>query len=489
MSLEDQVISWLASQDVEVYLVGGCVRDQLLRRANYDLDVTVSSDGLTLARRLADHFGGAYHPLDSERGTGRAILWREDGERLLVDIARLRGEDLATDLGGRDFTINALAIDVHSPSEVIDHHGGLADLEAGLIRAVSGDSIRSDPVRVLRAFRQAAQLGFDVDRQTESLIRRDGAALANVAAERICDELGKLLSCASSAPFLFRLDSLGLLSVILPELEPLRDLAQPPPHSYSALTHSLESVRGLETLLEGIKRITAGDALGMSTDGESPQLGDLPHFTDRLEEHLQAIINDARPRLVVLKMALLLHDVGKPDTRTVDGDGRIRFLGHEEVGSKLAGDALGRLRFSGAEAHLAASIVRHHMRPLSLARAARVSSRAKYRLVRDTGEACIDVLLHALADHLATYASEIKGSGWPQLLGFVTLMLGEYWNQQVERASQPALLSGRDLLQEFGLEPGPQIGGLLEAVREAQAIGEVSTRVEAMALVSSLLEG
>ena len=170
MSVGDRVISWLAGQDVDAYLAGGCVRDQLLGRAIYDLDVAVAGDGLSLARRLADSFGADYYALDSKRSTGRAILRREDGERLFVDIARLRGKNLALDLAGRDFTINALAVDVRSPAVVIDYHGGLADLEAGVIRAVSEDAIRSDPLRALRAIRQAAQLGFALDPETEDLI-------------------------------------------------------------------------------------------------------------------------------------------------------------------------------------------------------------------------------------------------------------------------------------------------------------------------------
>lgn len=487
MSLKNRVISWLASQDVDAYLVGGCVRDHLLHRDSYDLDVAVSCDGLAVARSLADRFGGAYHPLDSERGTGRAILWREGGDRLLVDIARLRGQDLAADLVGRDFTINSMAVDVRSPATVIDHHDGLVDLEAGLIRTVSQDAIRNDPVRALRAFRQAAQLGFSLDRDTEEIIRRDGPALAAVSAERICDELGKLLACERSAPFLVRLDSLALLSVILPELEPLRGLTQPPPHCHNALVHSLESVRALEVLLGELEHGAAQSGARGQLEGEGLPLGDLRMFTGQLGEHLQRVVSDARPRLVVVKMASLLHDVGKPSTRTVDGNGHIRYLGHEEVGSRLAADRLRNLRFSSDEVDLAASIVRHHMRPLTLAREGMVTSRAVYRFFRDTGEAGVDVLLHALADHLATYAFEVEEGGWQQLVALVTGMVGDYWKQESERACAQLLLSGHDLLEEFGLEPGPEIGRLLEAVREAQAIGEVGTRVEAMALVSSLL--
>ena len=489
MSVGDRVISWLAGQDVDVYLAGWCVRDQLLGRAIYDLDVAVAGDGLSLARRLADFFDADYYPLDSKRSTGRAILRREDGARLFVDIARLRGKNLALDLAGRDFTINALAIDVRSPAVVIDYHGGLTDLEAGVIRAVSEDAIRSDPLRALRAIRQAAQLGFALAPETEDLISRDGAALAKVSAERICDELSKLLTCASSAPFLFELDRLGLLHVIMPELEPLRDLVQSLPHRHNVLKHSLETVGALELLLSGIGRAPSEwSTAGTRETGEKLDLGSLPYHARQLDQHLNAVMSDARPRVVTLKMAALLHDVGKAVARTVDEDGRIRFLGHETVGSRIAGEVLQRLRFSSVEVRLTEIIVRNHMRPLTLASQDSVSSRALYRFFRDTQDAGIDILLHALADHLATYAFETEGSGWQRLVALVTQMLAYYWDREAVWANPPPLVDGRDLLRDFGLRPGPQIGRLLEAVREAQAIGEVRTRSEALALVRSLLE-
>jgi hypothetical protein len=187
-------------------------------------------------------------------------------------------------------------------------------------------------------------------------------------------------------------------------------------------------------------------------------------------------------------MAALLHDAGKPGARSVDEDGRIRFLGHEKAGSKIASQALQRLRFSRAEAQLVKAIVCNHMRPLTLASQDRISARAVYRFFRDTGDAGVDVLLLALADHLATHAVQTRGSGWQPLVDLVTRMLTYYWGRDLGPAQAPPLVDGHDLLQDFGLEPGPQVGELLEAVREAQAIGKVRTREEAMELLRGLIE-
>ena len=474
MNLQDQTIAWLAGQDIQIYLVGGCVRDRLLGRPVYDLDVAVDGDGLRLARRLANRFGGAYYPLDEARQTGRAILDDQRGEHLAVDVARLRGQDLAADLADRDWTINALAASVRAPEEIIDLHGGMDDLRARIIRPVSEGSIRNDPLRALRAIRQAAELNFTLAPETESLIRRDGAAIASsqVAGERIRDELARLLTLPHSAESLVRLDGLGLLTVIFPELEPLRCLPQPPPHCLDVLPHSLKVVACLEQILE-----QAGP-------------GDLASFAVRLRAHFAQMMSETRPRLVTLKLAALLHDTGKAQAYTVDetkGQGRIRFIGHDQIGADFVEEAFRRLKFSAAEVRLGKAIARHHMRPLLLADQDGVSSRAVYRFYRDTDQAGVDVLIHALADHLATYAPGTGDDAWASLLSLTARMLADYWERSAERVTPPGLLDGHDLLREFGLQPGPYIGELLEAVREAQVSGQVRTRDEALALVGRLL--
>jgi len=456
VSLADQVIDWLARQEPNLYLVGGWVRDRLLDRPLHDLDLATEGDGLRLARRLADRFGGAYYPLDVERSTGRAILSGEDGP-LVVDAARLRGGSLESDLRVRDFTINALAASVRAPDVVIDRHGGLADLSARLIRPVSDDSIRDDPLRALRAVRQAAELGFTLTPETEALIVRDGAALARISSERVRDELTRLLVLPQAAPWLRRMDDLGLLTVILPELEPLRGLEQPPPHYLPVLAHSLETVHALEVLLEA-----------------QPPTVPLPDFP----------MSDSR--LSTLKLAALLHDTGKAAARKVGGKGRIRFIGHAEIGAKITARVLRGLCLSRAEVRLGETIVRHHMRPLLLANQPSVSARAVYRFFRDTGDAGVDVLLHALADHRATYPPDTPDDRWPRLVALVKRMLTDYRERYAERIAPPPLINGHDLLREFGLQPGPHIGEILEAVREAQVGGQVRSREEALALVREM---
>jgi tRNA nucleotidyltransferase/poly(A) polymerase len=493
-TLQDEVIAWLARQEGEVYLVGGCVRDRLLGRPVYDLDVATAGDGLHLARRLANHFHGAYYALDEARSTGRAIL-REGADgpgRLVVDVARLRGGpeggSLAEDLADRDFTVNALAAPVQSPSSIVDQHGGLADLQARLLRPVSEASVRNDPVRAVRAVRLAATLGFCLAPETEAAIRRDGHAVARAAGERVRDELARLLALPHAAGYVTTLDELGVLTAIFPELEPLRGLRQSPPHGLEALPHSLEVVRALEAL---VAYLTLAEPPSGPSDYDprlSPAVYQAMPYAGRLAAHLAEAMSGGRPRLVALKLTALLHDVGKAPARSVDPDGRIRFIGHEQVGRRMVGDILRRLRLDAAEVRLGETVVGHHMRPPLLAAQDSVSARAVYRFFRDTGSTGIDVLLHALADHLGTYRVAAEDERWPEMVALAGRMLAGYWLDGGREVSPPRLIDGADLLREFGLQPGPQIGELLELVREAQAAGEVESREEALALVGRAIE-
>lgn len=482
MSLKGQVVAWLAEQEIDTYLVGGYVRDTLLKHDVYDLDVAVAGDGLRLARSLADRFDGDYYPLDVVRRTGRAILYRSDSEPVVVDLAQLRGPDLEADLADRDFTVNALAMDPRSPKKTIDFHGGLADLNERLIRPIAPDSIRNDPLRALRAVRLAAQLGFTLTAEAAAAIRRDGGGLAGISGERIRDELSRLLGQPYASPFLEDLENLGLLFLCLPELEPLRGLAQSSPHHLDVLRHSVKTVQSLEEILEEL-----GAGVDPGPSGSAHQLGELERFAKRIWLHLFEPLSGNRSRVVALKLAALLHDVGKPGALEVDGDGRTRFIGHEREGVRIAGHALRRLRFSGREVRVIDTVIRNHMRPLLLADQPLVTRRAVYRFFRATGDTGVDTILHALADQRATYAPGTGEREWCRLLSVAVRMLGDYWEYGSERVSPPRLLTGHDLRSEFGLQPGPKIGELLEAIQEAQAIGKLHTRDEAMALVRTLL--
>jgi tRNA nucleotidyltransferase/poly(A) polymerase len=485
-SIIEQVCAFLRARSIEAYLVGGCVRDWLLGRSSHDVDFAVAGDAVKLARQVADRKGGAFVLLDQERCTARVVARGEDGQRFFIDFARLQGDDIITDLSKRDFTVNAIAVAVEADtgSRIIDPYSGQRDLQLGLVRAVSEMAFLDDPLRTLRAVRLAAEMEASIEQGTEELLREAVPLIANVSAERVRDELSKILALPGAPQNLRYLDEFGLLVVIIPELETLKGVEQSAPHYLDVFEHSLETVRRLEQVVDVVEGYD-GEEVADGALSLIPLL--LSPFSRQLSAHLSQLISGDRTRLTVLKLVALLHDLGKPATKSVDDEGVIHFYGHEQEGTEVVGAILRRLRFGGNEVSLAKTIVANHMRPSLLADQEVVTGRAVYRFFRDTGDAGVDTLLFYLADHLATWGLNLRMARWQRRVEFVASMLADYYERHHEVISPPKLISGHDLMEEFGLEEGPRIGELLESVREAQVEGEVRTREEALALVKELL--
>jgi putative nucleotidyltransferase with HDIG domain len=482
-----QIRAIAAERGVRVWVVGGAVRDALLERPVHDWDFATNRDALDLARAVGDALGGAYFPLDTERGTGRVILTAEHGARLELDFAVLRGPDLEADLAARDFTINAMALD--ETGALVDPLGGEADVKARRIRAASERAFQKDPLRTLRAARLEAELGFEIEPQTAAWIRRDAPLLTLPSAERLRDEFARGMALPGASAYLRRLDELGLLPHVAPELETLKGVAQSPPHRFDVWRHTLAIVDTLEMVVAAVTGASSRPRPRALADAPPAAWGDiartLSQFSGDVREHLAVEPCTGRNRALLLKLAALLHDIGKPETWSEE-DGYIHFYGHEPAGARIAAARLRRLRFSGDEVRRVRTIVEGHLRPPHLARAEKVTRRAVYRYFRATGDAGVEIVLLSLADHLATWGPNLQERRWARRLEVAELLLSHYFEQREETVAPPPLLSGHDLMTELGLEAGPEIGRLLEALREAQAAGEVRTREEALTLAAQI---
>ncbi len=482
-----QVVRRLAEErGVRVWLVGGAVRDALLERPVHDWDFAVDRDALGLARSVADALGGAYFPLDAERGAGRVILTAANTTRLELDFAALRAASLEADLVTRDFTVNALALD--EAGTLVDPAGGKADLENRCVRATNERAFRDDPVRLLRAVRMEAELGFEIESQTAAWLYRDAALLALPTAERVRDEFVRALAIPGAATHLQRFDEFGLLPHVVPELESLKGVTQSLPHRFDVWCHTLLTV----DTVEGVVAVVTGREVGSCALASVPLAawGDLARvlsqFADDVIAHLAVEVSGGRDRALLLKLAVLLHDVGKPETWSQGEDGRIHFYNHEPVGGRMAAARLQRLRFSRDEVKRVRVMIGQHLRPAHLARAERVTRRAAYRYFRATGDGGVEVVLLGLADHLATWGPNLQERRWTRRLEVAETLLTHYFERHEETVAPPPLVTGHDLMAELGLDPGPEIGRLLEALREAQAAGEIETQDEALALAGRL---
>lgn len=533
--------AYCATHTVSAWLVGGAARDLALGRIPEDLDVAVDTNGSVLARRFADIYGGAFVALKDERGAGRVVLPREavpEKECLVLDLVQLQGPTLEADLRRRDFTINALALpltvadqhlEAHTPAlassfqsaDFIDPCGGLRDIAARALRMCSPTSLQDDPLRVLRAARLGAELRFAITPELDHAIRNHAALITAPSAERVRDELLKLLKLPEAAPWLHYLDETGVLTQLFPELEPARACEQPIIHFLPVLAHSLEAVVCAEWLLAGLE---AGDReTGRPEDRETGRLDagagndiassphrviatsphpssatsrpvavqtypDLPRslpYAARLGAHFAATLGSGHTRAALFKLATLLHDNAKPQTKQPKPDGGVSFYGHQQIGADIAHTLARRLRLSRQEAAYVALIVREHMRPGQLRAADEVTPRAIARFFRDTGDAGPDVLIHSLADHMATRGPYIDPDDWQHHLTWTGTLLDAQWKSPPERPRP--LLNGYDLMQELDIKPGKLVGELLREIHEAQAAGEISTYAEALALARHML--
>jgi poly(A) polymerase len=466
-------VSDCLSGRVKAYLVGGFIRDALLKRATADIDIALAANALETAPKIADALGGKFVPLDKQNRICRVVVTDEkapSGGRWQLDFTTF-DDSIEKDLERRDFTIDAIALDLEEVSgdfAFIDPFGGLSDLKKKVIRAVSETVFEDDAVRLLRAVRLAAELGFSLDKKTEALVKSQCHLIADVAGERLREELVRLLAVANPESFLFHLDELGLITALFPELTKTKGVEQPREHSWNVFDHSLQTVIAVDFILHQGSWPYAGDKV----------LAAVP-WSDELAEHFDHEVGGGSRRRALLKLAALLHDIAKPETKAIGKDGRTHFLGHDKLGGAAAADIMARLRFSGKEVKLVDTVIKYHMRPGQMSQQGLPTPRAIYRYFRDTGQAGIDILFLSLADHLATRGPKLDMAGWREHAQMVEYVLDKHFEQQ-QLVEPVKLVDGNDLINIFGLEPGPAIGEILEAVREAQASGELNDRQQAL---------
>ncbi len=454
------------ARSLQVYLVGGSVRELALDRAVQDLDLAVSAQTLELARDLASALGGTYVLLDESERTAR-VVW----EREILDLAEFRAPTLQDDLKGRDFTLNAMAVALdavlgQAPLELIDPWGGLEDLARGRLRLVASENFHDDPLRLLRAYRFAATHGFQITPETTDAIRQWAPEFSRVAGERIHQELFTLLEAPRAVPVLTAMEAVGLLAQVFPELSAMKGVEQNGYHHLDVYGHSLATVAGMEDVL------AAPEAYFGAIAGEVARYA------------------QTRPKTVLLKLAALFHDVGKPavQERRSNPD-RYSFYYHEKVGLEIFSRVAARLRCSQAEIKTVATLIQMHMRPFLLLPAFRereLSFRALGRLVRAARPELPGLFALAMADSLAGQGP-LKPADSEAVLADLAAAAFQFLQERLEPQERlPKLINGHDLLR-LGLTPGPGFRRLLTAVEEAQWEGLVQTREEALAMIQRLL--
>ena len=452
-------------QQGPAWIVGGAIRDALLGEEVADADLAIERGREEdAARAIAKVAGGTAFRLSEEHATWRAIA-STDGWH--VDVVALRAETIEDDLRARDFTVNAIARPLEG-GELIDPTGGGADSEARLLRAASEHTFRDDPIRLLRAPRLAAGHDLTIEENTAEMARAAASQASRPAGERQFAELRGIVAGPLPLRGIELMDELELTAAVLPELEALRGVAQNPNHHLDVLGHTLavlEEWLGLERDLEDF----AGD------------------LAPEIQAFLAEPLADELSRRDALRFGALFHDVGKPETRS-EGSDYVTFIGHDEVGARIIADICRRLRVSRRLSTNLQGLALHHLRLGFLIHQRPLSRRTVYDYLVATEPVAADVTLLSVADRLAARGEGPLAS--PEMvqahLDLAREMLRDALAWHRDGPPRPPL-SGDELASELGLEPGPELGRLLEELRAEAFTGEIRGRHEALARAKQLM--
>lgn len=471
-SIVRRVAQVLRDLGVTSYLVGGSVRDAMLGKTTRDVDVVVCGPANGVVEALAESLNGHIVPLPVELDAGRIIVQSGD-HRVTVDILGLPSDDILPDLRRRDFTINTIATPLESAAagswELIDPLEGKLDIASHTIRATSDNVFSDDPVRMLRAVRIAAETGFVIEPRTQSLIRRDASRLTGSSSERIREVLLRTLAADGAAKWVRLMDSLGLLSIVIPELDHARDVSQPREHYYDVFGHLVAALDYADQIM---------------TDSYSNEIARemMPGF-DGMDAYFCQDASDGHTRGTFLKLTALLHDIAKPQTKTVEPSGRVRFFGHSEKGAEFAEDILTRLRVGRRGIGIVRSMVRHHLRPRQMGNKGELpTNRAIHRYYRDLGDVALDTLYLNMADFLAARGPLLTRAEMRNQVRVIKHILAVGPQNQTVVTSRKRLLTGHDIMNELQIQSGPLVGRLLKSVAQAEAKGKIRTRDEALEL-------
>ena len=442
LQLIRQLHAFAEKRGVQLYLVGGSVRDLLLNQSITDFDFALADDAIAFAKAFADKIGAAFVKLEEQPPTARIVI-RET--RLTLDFAGFRAETLEADLCLRDLTINTMALDLSSlltkpEVNLIDPCNGFADFKRLTLRFPSEGVVIDDPLRLLRVYRFSAQLGFEIPEATINLIRRHRSRLPQVSSERIRDELIKILNVNNATASLRRMDETRLLSQIIPEIEKVRGLYQ------DAFDRRLRALAMFEI---------------------KPIPDTLQSYRPQIEAYLHERLTHDLCRRQILKLALLLRNSG----------------------TKTALQTTNRLRLGRKAIQLMRCLVENRLYLMdSIDANGQIMRRSMIRFLRRAGDDWLGILLISYANIRAS-GKNIRRTNAPPIVEAALKQIADfYYNEFGPIMEHGRLITGDDILQTFGMTPGVKIGRVLQHIEDLQLEGEIQTPEEALKAAQIFLQ-
>jgi len=472
-SLIQALVALAQEKSAPCYIAGGTVRDWLMGRESRDLDLTVACDSFVWARELALKLGGTFVPMDAEEDTAR-VVWR----KVCVDFSSFRegARTIEDDLLKRDFTMNSMAVPVPvtvpaawaavDPPEIFDPAGGQRDLQDKIIRSTSAAVFISDPLRLLRAYRFMATFGFRIEPFTEKQIQEHVHLLFLVAEERIAYELDAIMAAPESFSTIEAMHENDVLEEVLPELYRGIGVKQPSSHHLDVFAHGFAALKQMENVQKDPGKFFPGyDKL----------------FNRYMEEG---------GRKVLLKWAALCHDIGKPVTHAVKEDGRIIFYNHDKEGARLFAIIADRFKWGRDARDFVTQFIAVHMWPFHLNNARRktgLTPRAYLRLIKTVEKEFPGLFMLAMADSLAGRGIG-KPPGMEEDIASLFHEVENVYSRKIQPVLAKRLLNGNDLIEIFGLEPGPVFREIFDNLENARIDGTVKDRRQALDWVANYLK-
>lgn len=455
MNLNDDLLNQIIKHaNGNIYLVGGAVRDLCMGKSSCDRDIIIEGeDARDFALSVADTMQAAFVPLDEENKIYRIVMPNKID---YLDITNPIENSLEKDLLRRDLTMNAVAINLKT-NQIIDICGGLEDIKNRKIKMISEKNIIDDPLRILRAYRFQAVLGFEIEEQTNKAIKKHYNKIHACAVERINCELIKLFGGAHAHQTL--LDMGMLLDEIFPITVDLKKVPANSHHHLDLYHHSIETVKQIQDIYE--------------------------KGSDEVKLHLETIDFGGESRLAHLKLAGFLHDIGKFSTWAIIDD-KHRFIKHDDVGAKISVDILRKMNFSKKQIDYISTMIKYHIYPANVVCAPILSEKIYMRYIRKMENNSIDAIILSMADRLSARGPEITQEIVDKNINGLTQLLNFYLEVKDGLEPLPKLLSGNDIMKILKIKPSPYLGEVVDALREAQINGDVTTRQEAEEFVKEL---
>jgi poly(A) polymerase len=463
-------IQEILNSETGVYLVGGAVRNALLNQQANDLDFAIVSNVEKIARKVSHELNTDFYSLDAEREAYRLIFSNLGEEIQFLDFSKIRGNSIDSDLLGRDFTINAMAVNVNDPQKLIDPLGGAQDLRDKIIKACSSSSISDDPIRVLRAIRFVAEGNYKITEDTRKLLKIGVPLLEISSAERKRDELFKIAALDQVSVAFRALDWLGVFPVLFPDINKLKKGDLPQQKNDFQTKIDFSSSGEIVQLINLITRNNIEDNKGSLLYGMAGSV--LDKYRHDLKTYLIQKFTPDRNINQLLHIGNLLFLIQKT------------FSAPKELGSRN----IKVMNLSREETHFITILsTTYDSLEKLITETDFLTRRDAYQFFKVNGSSGIASTILYLGNYVASNKQELSPNNWKLILEKIEFLWEAWWNKKAEIVEPVPLLNGDEIAKEFHLSPGPVIGKCLEFLTTEQASGAINSRNNAIEKIREML--